>query len=138
MTSSPAATLPTRGSRTVGWWIRSVAMVALPAAIGWIASRHSNGGMGVVVGLLAFVGAIYVFHPDTLGWKLSLSGRMVDGPDPGPSHFWQVWARLSGLLLLVVCAAGALLYSPPRPDTNSCVISKSGELQCGPAPSASP
>ena len=126
-----------RRTPSAGWWARSIAMVVIPVVIGLLTARHNGAGMAVVVGLMALVGAIFVFHPDTLGWKLSLNGRMVAGVDPGPSHLWQVWARMSGLFLLVVCAAGAILYSPPPPDSNHCVVSQDGALICGPAPETS-
>ena len=138
MTGTGTDARPQQRRLTVGWWLRSVAMVVVPVVLALLAARHNGAGVAVVVGLLSFVGAIYVFHPDTLGWKLSLSGRMVDGPDPGPSHLWQVWARMSGLFLLVVCAAGAILYSPPPPDSNYCVVGQDGAFTCGPAPTASP
>ena len=97
MSPDPAAPPRPARTRSVGWWARSVALVAVPAALGLLAATHDNAGTGLVLGILAFIGAIFVFHPDTLGWKLSLTGRMVDGEDPGPSHLWQVWARMSGL-----------------------------------------
>jgi len=122
------STVPTR--RGVGWWVRTVAMVLIPLGIGLLAARTNPTQVAVVVGLMAFVGAIYVFHPDTLGWKLSLTGYMSKGPDTGPSHAWQVWARLSGLVLLVVCGAGAILYSPPPPNRNSCTIAPDGAFVC--------
>lgn len=120
--------------RGAGWWLRTVAMVLVPIGIALLAARHNPTGVAVVVGLLSFVGAIYVFHPDTLGWTLSLTGRMTNGPDTGPSHLWQVWARLSGLLLLAVCAAGALLYAPPPADRTSCTVDPDGVLVCTETP----
>jgi hypothetical protein len=134
----PGATTAAR--RGAGWWTRSVLMVALPVAIGVLAARHGGTAMGVGGGLMAFVGAIFVFHPDTLGWKLSLTPSFSNGPDTGPSELWQVWARLSGLFLLVVCAIAAATYRPPPPPQDACAI-VGDQIQCpwdSPAPTASP
>ncbi len=122
-----------RPVRTAGWWVRTVLMVLTPVAIGWLAARHNGTGVGVVVGLLAFIGAIFVFHPDDLGWALSLNGRMVEGQGARPSHLWKVWARISGLFLLVVCAAGAILYAPQALGPG-CQQRGDGSVYCGPQP----
>lgn len=119
VTSTETAVSTSRGP---GWWLRSTAMVLVPLAIALVAGRRDNAGIGLVAGLLALIASIYVFHPDTLGWKLSLTPYLSKGPDTGPSRFWQVWARLSGPLLLVVCAVAAVTYTPPPPEQPGCVI----------------
>lgn len=122
-----------RPARTAGWWVRTVLMIVIPVAIGWLAARHNGTGVGVVVGLLALVGAVFVFHPDDLGWALSLNGLMVEEKGARPSHLWKVWARISGLFLLVVCAAGAILYAPPVLGPG-CQQLSDGSTYCGPQP----
>lgn len=126
-----------RRTRSGGWWVRTVLMVLIPLAIGWIAAVRIETVVGVVLGLLALIGAVFVFHPDDLGWTLSLNRFWVDAPQARPSHAWRVWARISGLFLLVVCAAGAILYSPPVLGAD-CVQQSNGTIYCGPQPSLGP
>lgn len=128
--------LAQRRTRTGHWWVRTVLMAVIPLTIGVIGARRIDPAVGVGLGILALIGAVFVFHPDDLGWTLSLNRFWVDSPDARPSHAWQVWARISGLFLLVICAAGAILYSPPvlGPD---CVQQSDGTIYCGPQPSFS-
>ena len=121
-----------RTARGAGWWVRTVAMVVLPVVIGVAGFRRTDYvPVGLVLWLLASIGAIYVVHPDTLGWRLSLYGRMSAGPDLGPSHAWQVWARLSGLVLLGSCILGVLVYAPAQPPRNACTVGSDGAVVCG-------
>lgn len=120
-----------RTARGAGWWLRTVATVVLPVLIGVAAWRRTgSAAVGLAVGFVALVGAVFVLHPDTLGWKLSLYGRMSAGPDTGPSHLWQVWARLFGVFLLVLCVIGVVLVAPSPPARESCGLGPDGTIVC--------
>lgn len=94
--------------RGIGWWVRTALMLVVPLVIAWLG--RSNPPLVVAgVWLIAQFGAVYLFHPDTLGWRLSaIPSFVADRAPAGPSEAWRVRARLMGVFLVGACLIGVL------------------------------